>query len=100
MRYLIGAVTAALLLTACATKPAQIELASCDTYAATLHELALLRAGHKLSDGQVKIVDEVRVKVNPVCDSTPPDLKASPLDTASDALVKELQAILTQAKGS
>lgn len=86
-----------LILTACAgTSPAQIELATCDTYAATLNELATLKGEGKLSVTQISYVDAARPGLNAICNAPPPDINATALNTALDAGVKALASIVTQ----
>lgn len=85
-----------LLLAACAEKPAQIELQSCDTYATALSELATLKTAGKLSATQIGYVDAARPGLNAICNAPPPDISATALNTALDAGVKALETIVTQ----
>lgn len=87
---------ALILLAACATTPAQIELATCDTYATTLGELATLKSAGKLSATQIGYVDAARPGLNAICQAPPPDVSKAALDTALDAGVKALAAIVIQ----
>ncbi len=102
---LLGSVLlTALMVGACSlfqnNSPAQLELASCDTYATTLTELATLRANKKLSATQVKYIDSAMPGLDAICNSPPPDVSKSALDTALDAGVKALSSIVIQVKGS
>lgn len=97
---LLSAALLCFTLAACAgTKPAQIELASCDTYAATLSELATLKAAGKLSVTQIGYVDAARPGLNAICQSPPPDISATALNTALDAGVKALASVVIQVEG-
>lgn len=88
-----------LSLYACATSPAQIELAGCDTYASTLDELASLRAAGKLSATQIEYVDKVRPGLNAICQAPPPDVDAKAMSIALDAGEKSLASIVLLVKG-
>lgn len=100
MTRFLSAALLCLILAACAgTSPAQIELATCDTYASTLSELATLKAGGKLSATQISYVDAARPGLNAICQAPPPDISATALNTALDAGVKALASIVIQVEG-
>lgn len=97
--FTLGLFTLLLTTAACGTTPAQIELATCDTYATTLSTLTTLRTANKLSATQIKYVDAARPGLNAICFAPPPDISQSALDSALDAGVKALAAIVTQVQG-
>lgn len=99
MTRLILAALLAAGLAACATSPAKVELATCDAYASTLSELATLKAAGKLSATQISYVDAARPGLNAICQSPPPDINASALNTALDAGEKALASIVAQVEG-
>ena len=74
--------------------PAEAALSTCETYAATLSTLADFRAADKLSDGQVKIVDQTVAYVGPYCKGEAPDVDAKLKDVAIDAGVTVLQSVV------
>ena len=84
-------------LSACSAdkiSPAEGALSTCETYAATLSTLADFRAADKLSDGQVKIVDQTIAYVGPYCKGEAPDVDAKLKDVAIDAGVTVLQSVV------
>jgi hypothetical protein len=96
-RYL--AIAALVALTGCgSTKitPAESVLLSCDAFASALSVLAPMRAEGKLSDGTVKLVDQTRTAVDPICEGDAPDVDASVKSLAVDNGVKLLTGIAAQ----
>lgn len=76
--------------------PAETALLGCDTYAAALNTVAALNEEGKLSAGTVKIVDQSRATVKPICEGGSPDVDATVKDVAVDAGAKTLLAIAAQ----
>ena len=100
MRILpIFMIAGALTVAACGTTPAQMQLASCDGYAATLKELATLRTQGKLSASQISYVEAARPGLNAICYNLPDDVNAKALNVALDAGEKALESIVTQVEG-
>ena len=63
-------------LTACVTTPEQRILIACDSYATTLHTLAIFRQAGSLSESDIEMVDDTRSVLNPICDTpNPPDTR-------------------------
>ncbi len=94
---LCGALVAT--LAACAhdkISPAESILLSCDAFASGLTSLAPLRADGKLSDGTVRLVDQTRAVVDPICTGDAPDVDATVKNLAVDNGVRILTAIATQ----
>lgn len=97
-RFLIIAAVG-LALAGCAKdkiSPAESVLLSCDAYASALKSLAPLRAADKLSAGTVKIVDDTRAIVEPICTGNAPDVDASVKDTAIKSGTALLVSIAAQ----
>jgi hypothetical protein len=95
-RYLAIAVVG-LALAGCAKdkiSPAESVLLGCSSYASALTTLAPLRAQGKLSDGTVKIVDQVVDSVGPICNGAAPDVNATVADVAVNSGVKVLQSVI------
>lgn len=97
-RYLIAGLTA-FVIAGCASDkitPAESILLSCDGFASALTVLTPLRADGKLSDGTVKLVDQTRAIVDPICTGDAPDVDATVKNLAVDNGVTILTAIAKQ----
>lgn len=99
MKRLLLATVAVIGLSGCASdkiSPAESVLLSCDAFAGVLNQLAPLRADGKLSDGTVKLVDQTRAAVDPICEGNAPDVDASVKNLAVANGVKLLTGIAAQ----
>lgn len=95
--FIIGVV--GLALAGCSSDkitPAESILLSCDAFASALTVLTPLRADGKLSDGTVKLVDQTRAVVDPICTGDAPDVDATVKNLAVDNGVTILTAIAKQ----
>lgn len=76
--------------------PAETVLLGCQSFTSALSVVTGLNNEGKLSDGTVKIVDNARDTVNPICLGEAPDVDASVKDIAVDAGTRTLLAIAAQ----
>ena len=76
--------------------PAETVLLGCDAFASALITVSGLNNEGKLSDGTVKIVDNARATVNPICEGQAPDVDSTVKDVAIDAGTRSLLAIAAQ----
>lgn len=76
--------------------PAETVLLGCDTFASTLSVVADLNTEGKLNANTVKIVDQTRNTVNPICEGRAPDVNSTVKDVAIDAGTRTLLSIAAQ----